>query len=116
MWNSFEKRNFPRIQKECGISLRLNNQDKVLHAVSDNIGIGGFCATLPEALDPFSTVQIKLLLATGEAPFECSARVAWCIKHRDFDPKLVSYDIGFEFQGLDKDTRLRLEKFLGTIR
>jgi len=115
MWNSFEKRNFPRVQKECGISLKAQKGDKVLHAVTENIGIGGFCAMLSEPLDPFSTVQIKLLLNHGEEPFECSARVAWSIKHRDFDPKLVSYDVGFEFQGLDPETRGRLEKFLTTV-
>lgn len=112
MWDSFEKRKFPRIQKECGISVNTQDKNEVYHSVTENLGLGGLCTNLPTPLEPFSKVRIKLLLKPNDEPFECNARVAWSIKHRDFDPKLVHYDVGFEFLDLSDENRARIEKFL----
>ena len=115
MWNSFEQRKFPRIHKECGISVVANKQNKVLHSVTENIGLGGFCALLSEPLEKFSKVQVKLVLKNEDAPFECGARIVWSIKERDLDPKKVNYDTGFEFIDLSSEDRRRLESYLLTL-
>jgi hypothetical protein len=112
MWNTFEKRKFPRIQKECGISVAAPDGNEVFHSVTENIGLGGLSTNLPKPLDPFTKVRIKLILKPNEEPFECDARVAWSIKHRDFDPKLVHFDVGFEFLDLPESERSRLGHFL----
>ena len=112
MWNSFEKRNFPRIQKECGISVNETGQNEVFHSVTENIGLGGLCTNLSKPLEPFAEVRVKLILKPNDQPFECKAKVGWSIKHRDFDPKLVHYDVGLEFIDLSDENRARLESFL----
>ncbi len=115
MWNSFENRNFVRIKKECGISVKTPDKSEVFHSVTENLGIGGLCANLSQPLEPFSEVYIKLILKPDMEPFECKARVAWSIKHHDFNPKLVHYDVGFEFLEISAEKRLILEKFLSEI-
>ena|SRR5258706_4554754 len=115
MWNSFEQRKFPRIHKECGISVATDKQNKILHSVTENIGLGGFCALLPEPLEKFSKVQVKVALKNGDAPLECGARIVWSIKQRDFDPKKVNYDTGFEFTDLSPEDRVRLKNYLLTL-
>jgi len=112
VWDSFENRKFVRIHKECGISVSHADHNEVFHSVTENLGVGGLCANLPVSLEPFSKVRIKLLLDSGSEPFECDARVAWSIKHRDFDPKQVHFDVGFEFQNLSSNGKTQLEKFL----
>lgn len=112
IWDSFEKRKFPRIQKECGISVKTEGRDEVFHSVTENLGLGGLSTNLPKPLDPFSEVRVKLVLRPGEEPFECAARVAWSVKHHDFDPKLVHYDVGFEFLGITTEQRAQIEHFL----
>ena len=112
MWNSFEKRNFPRIQRECGITLNAGSSNEVFDVVTENIGLGGFCVNLPKPLELFSTVQIKIVLEKEGAPIECQARVAWSVKHRDFDPKLVHHDVGFEFLDISEENRSRLDRYL----
>jgi hypothetical protein len=114
MWDSFENRKFVRIQKECGISVNHADHNEVLHSITENVGVGGLCANLPCALEPFSKVRIKIIFSSGGEPFECDARVAWSIKHRDFDPKEVHYDVGFEFNELSPEHKKCLEDFLAT--
>jgi hypothetical protein len=38
--------------------------------------------------------------------------VAWSVKHHDFNPKLVHYDVGFEFLGITTEQRAQIERFL----
>jgi len=112
MWNSFEKRKFPRIEKECGITINAAGKNEAFQSVTENVGLGGCCLHLAKPLDPFSRARLKLVLESGAEPFECDARVVWCIQQRNFDPKLVSYDIGFEFLEMSPSDRARLQQFL----
>jgi len=112
MWNSCEQRKLTRIQRECGITLNAGSSNEVFEVVTENIGLGGFCVNLSKSLELFSTVQIKIVLEKEGAPIACQARVAWSVKHRDFDPKLVHYDVGFEFLDISEENRSRIDRYL----
>ncbi len=114
MWNGLESRKFPRIKAECQILIEPQKGGVSLAAATENIGSGGMCVFLQEALSKFSKLKIRLDLGDGEKPIECDARVVWLVESRRLTGEFPTYDTGIEFIGLDVSARKRLEKMINS--
>ncbi len=113
MWNSFNKRKFPRIEVACDVNVKEHNSPELISTKTENVGEGGVCLILDSAIAPFSRVDLKLDIGKlGEAPIECSGKIVWCIRSQVLHQKEVKYDTGVEFLDISPEDRDRVKKFI----
>jgi len=115
MWQGFDRRKFPRTSCPCKITLYSKDQAEVISCRTENIGEGGICTVLKEALRLFTLVGLELSLDDSHAPMRCAGRVVWLVGRHSASvskPKPEEYDTGIEFVDLKDDEKKRLRTFV----
>jgi c-di-GMP-binding flagellar brake protein YcgR len=106
MWQGIDKRRFPRADFPCKIIIFKKGQQEKFSTHTENIGAGGVCVILKNALDRFSLVDLVLYIEEGKPPIKCEARVVWAVKSKDV------FDIGIEFININKQDVARIERIV----
>ncbi|HNV23557.1 MAG TPA: PilZ domain-containing protein [Candidatus Omnitrophota bacterium] len=111
-WEGINRRKFPRVKYPCLIVMHIDSvrgKDVVL-THTENIGIGGVCVVLKNALKMFSEIEIQLNLLDMEDPIKCRGKVVWCVqRQRTAAKKPLFFDIGIEYIDIDDISRRRLD-------
>ncbi len=112
MWDGFEARKFPRVKADCQIHIEHPEQGKVIAVKTENIGIGGFCVILSQALPKLSQVRVELDLQDGNHPISCDGRVVWTVASKTFGSSKLNHDTGVEFVNIPEFSRERIRRLL----
>lgn len=113
-WDGLNRRKFPRVNYPCLVVIRGSGEtDDVLLTHTENIGIGGVCLILKKDIKMFSEVDLELdLLDLGEH-IKCKGKVVWNVQRKsDEEKKPLFYDIGVEFEDIDKEEKKRLDEIV----
>ena len=113
MWQGIDQRQFPRAKYKCTVILQQKGESSNLPSVTENIGLGGICVLLAQALDVFSPVDLEINFEDGSPPLRISGTIVWVVKRRDLR-KGSSFDTGIEFAELKPQTRARIEAVIDT--
>jgi c-di-GMP-binding flagellar brake protein YcgR len=106
MWQGMDHRRFPRVAFPCKITIFKKGAKEKISANTENLGIGGVCVELEEALDRFSFVDLAIFLENGNPAVQCEARVVWVVKSKEH------FDTGIEFVNISKQDVARLERIV----
>lgn len=113
MWETFDKRKFPRLKVKCDVLVKEQNSPNLFTTETENIGAGGICVFLSKALTAFSPVNLKLELNDDfKTPLECTGKVVWCIQNKILHQEKTRFDIGIEFLNIKSEDRERIRKFI----
>lgn len=115
MWGGFESRKFPRVKSDCTLTIQNPSEDTKLDLVTENIGTGGICVILNQALPKFSKLRLTLDLTDGSNPISCDARVVWSVSSRDSMTDKTIHDTGIEFTDLAPRDRDRIERLVKSL-
>ena len=90
------RRKYPRANYPCQLTLWMDNGlNETILANTANIGLGGICVHLNEAMDGGAKVDIELNFTNRPLPFRCHGTVVRCVKENE-----KFYNIGIEFEPL----------------
>ena len=113
MWETFDKRKFPRLRVKCDVLVKEQNSPNVFTTETENIGAGGICVFLDKSLMPFSPVSLKLELEDNlSIPLECTGKIVWCIRNQTLHHDKTRFDIGIEFMNIKTEDRERIRRFI----
>jgi len=113
MWNTFDKRKFPRIPVKCEVVFEEKNTNPQVVTETENIGEGGVCVILKDSIAPFSKVNIKLKLdETGINTIECAGKVVWCIRSEVLFQDNACFDTGVEFLDIKPKDKELIQQFI----
>jgi hypothetical protein len=92
------RRKYPRANYPCQLTMWLSNgSNETILANTSNIGLGGLCVHLHQAVDLGTKVDIQLNFAKSTTPFRCTGFVVRSIKEND-----KYYNIGIQFDPLNE--------------
>jgi len=97
MWETLDKRKFPRLNIRCDIEIRELKGACQFSTVTENIGAGGVCVILPKELPRSTLVFVKLFVAERESPIECSGKICWRVESKVLFKDEKRFDTGIEF-------------------
>ncbi|MBI4970964.1 MAG: PilZ domain-containing protein [Candidatus Omnitrophica bacterium] len=113
MWETFDKRKFPRLNVKCDVLVKEQNSSDIFTTETENIGAGGICVFLKKSLASYSPVSLKLELNDKETqPIECTGKVVWCIKNQTLNQDNTRFDVGIEFLSIKSEDRERIRRFI----
>ena len=113
-WQGLDRRKFPRIKYPCLVVIRHGADEKeVILTHTENVGIGGVCVVLKQNVRMFCPVELELDLLDLGNHIKCAGKVVWNVRRKmDDNKKPLFYDIGIEFEGLDKKEQHRIEEII----
>ena len=115
-WQGLNRREFPRIKYPCLIIIHNeSNSDKndMILTHTDNVGVGGVCVALKQAVKMFSFVKIELDLLDLGNHICCKGKVVWNVEKKSSNKKKPRvFDIGIEFADIMKEDQLRLQEII----
>lgn len=111
MWDGFNKRKFPRIKLQCEIAIQSDGPKYAIHAITENVGIGGVCVILDQPLERFSKCRLRLELKSKHE-IDCAAKVVWMVPTQAAKGSKKRFDTGLEFLGLEPEEGEILKAFL----
>lgn len=101
MWDGFNKRKFPRLALRCELSLTDQiPSGKVIRTQTQNVGAGGVCVILEQAIDRLSVLSLRLEIDPHLPWIQCLGKVMWSVPSRDVATKKQTFDTGIEFLDL----------------
>ena len=106
MWDSINKRKFPRAEYPCKLTVKRKDDSESLSAQTENIGIGGICVVLPKDLGIFAPVEIRLDLLDNKPAIECDGTIVWIVEKKSEANK--PFDTGVEFTNLKRKDSERI--------
>jgi c-di-GMP-binding flagellar brake protein YcgR len=106
MWQGMDRRQFPRADYRCRVTVFKKGKKEELSTHTQNIGIGGICVVLKKKLDKFHPVELLLHLEDKLPAIRCDGRVVWVVKTKSI------YDTGLEFISLAKKDSARIERIV----
>jgi c-di-GMP-binding flagellar brake protein YcgR len=112
MWDGFNKRRFQRINLQCEISIKSDDTQQPISAVTENIGIGGVCVVLDKPLERFDRCHVRFEIDKNLPKIESHGRVVWIVPMRDFKSKKSLFDTGIEFIDIDPSIQHVLQEYL----
>lgn len=116
MWDSINRRKFPRANYKCLISIRKRLTSKVISTRTENIGAGGICVMLKEDLGLFQGVDIELFISEGNnPPIKCGGTVVWVVKKAQPKKGEHLFDTGIEFIDIRPEDRERITEVVEDI-
>jgi Tfp pilus assembly protein PilZ len=116
-WDGLNRRKFPRVNYPCLVVIRGgdDNQDVIL-THTENVGVGGVCVILKQDIKMFSAVDLEVDLLDLGDHIKCKGKVVWNVQRKDeSEQKPLFYDIGVEFQDLEKEENQRLEEIVDRL-
>ena len=119
-WQGMDKRQFPRIKYPCLIVIRNGKSDSDKKSTvlthTDNVGVGGVCVALKQALKMFSVIEIELDLLDLGDHICCKGKVVWNVESEESGTATPSlFDIGIEFIDIKEDDQARLRKVIENL-
>ena len=116
-WEGLDRRRFPRVIYPCLVVIRNNEEEKdVILTHTENVGIGGVCVILKKNVKIFTPVELELDLLDLGQHIKCKGRVVWNIQRKgDERKKPLFYDLGIEFENLDKKEHERLQEIVSRL-
>ncbi len=114
-WQGLNRRRFPRVNYPCLVVIqgKEDNDKLILLTHTENIGIGGVCVLLKQNLKMFSAVEMEIDLLDMGNHIKCQGMVVWNIRRKlDDSNKPVLFDVGVEFENLDKKDQDRIDEVL----
>lgn len=112
MWDGFNKRKFPRVNRECEIVVESESGKSPIKTKTENIGAGGVCVILNQSLERYSPCHVSLELEEKSPRIECDSKVVWAIPSKNPRTRKKSYDTGIEFVDLDTHSQAVLKRFI----
>lgn len=110
-WSGIDRRKFPRANYKCLVTVRKKDGVQTFTTQTENIGIGGICAILPERLEIFTGVDMVITLVDGIPPIKMNGSVVWTVKScQPKKAKANCYDTGMEFIDLSREHSALVEK------
>jgi hypothetical protein len=92
------RRKYPRANYPCQLTIWPDNGPmETILANTSNVGIGGLCVHLNEAVQVGTKVDIQLHFAKTTTPFKCCGLVVRCEQESD-----QFYNTGIQFENLDE--------------
>ena len=110
-WGGLDQRAFPRFSVECDILIE-GKAGQPIRAKTENLGAGGVCVILKEALEKLTHVRLRLNLDKKTPAIECDGRVIWTVPSKEFASKKVTFDTGVEFLNLPPETGAAIMSFI----
>lgn len=110
-WAGLNQRQFPRVNLRCDVLIH-NRFGGTVEAQTENLGQGGVCVILKQAIEKFSPVKLRLILKKETPPIECDGRIVWMVRSKEPATGKVTYDTGIEFVGLAHPEQERISSFL----
>ena len=117
MWEGIDKRRFPRANYKCEITIAAGREKKPISSLTENVGVGGICASLTEDVGIFSEVDLILEVKKNHPPIKCKGTVVWVVKRTD--PKgegHTTYDTGIEFVDIKRKDRELIVSLINGLR
>jgi len=115
-WKGLNKRQFPRIKYPCLIVLRNdddNDRNNTVLTHTDNVGVGGVCVVLKQAIKTFGIVEVELDLLDLGNHICCNGKVVWNVERKGGDKKDPQvFDVGIEFSDIKKEDKQRLKEVI----
>lgn len=112
-WDGLDRRKFPRVNYPCLVIIRheQNGEDDVILTHTENVGIGGVCVILKKNIDMFTAVEIELDLLDLGNHIRCRGKIVWNVRRKiDDKKKPLFYDVGVEFQDINKKDQERVDE------
>ena len=111
-WDGLNRRKFPRANYPCLVVIQKDIQEEnIILTHTENVGKGGICVILKQSIEMFSSVTLELDLLDLGNHIKCEGKVVWNVQRKDDEEKKpLFYDIGIEFQNIEKDEKMRLEE------
>ena len=92
------RRKYPRVNYPCQLTIWLvNGQNETILANTANVGMGGLCVYLNQAVDIGTKVDIQLSFVNCTTPFRCSGQVVRSIQESE-----RFYNTGIQFEPLSE--------------
>ena len=98
MWGGINRREFPRAEYPCRITVRRKDHPSDISTQTENIGMGGICIAIPRDLGIFAPVEIQLDLQDSQPVVMCDGTIMWVVERKS--EKAKTYDTGIEFTNL----------------
>jgi len=117
-WDGLDRRRFPRVVYPSLIVVGSGDKDDkdVILTHTENVGVGGMCVILKKNVKVFSSVEIELDLLDLSNHIKCHGKIVWNVQRKDSEKKKpLSYDVGIEFQDLNKKEQARLEAIVNRL-
>ena len=113
-WDGLDRRRFPRVIYPCLVIIRNNQEEKdVILTHTENVGIGGVCVIFKKNVKILTPAELELDLLDMGQHIKCKGRVVWNIQRKgDQKKKPLFYDLGIEFDNLDKKEHERLQEIV----
>jgi len=117
-WDGLNRRKFPRVNYPCLVVINQSDgsPNDVILTHTENIGIGGVCVILKQAVAMFSFVKLELDLMDLGNHIKCKGKVVWSVRRKnEMEKKPSFYDLGIEFVELDIKDQARLEEVVKNL-
>lgn len=111
MWDSLNRRRFPRVSLKCEIEILDKEKPLRYSAMTENVGAGGVCLLLDKELPRFAMVDLRLDLGDGKDPLVCVGKVCWTVESCGLKTG-KKFDTGIEFLGANDAERSRLLRLI----
>lgn len=111
MWDSLNRRRFPRLSLKCEIEIMDKEKPLRYAAMTENLGAGGVCLLLDKELPRFSMVDLRLDLGDGKDPIACVGKICWTVESRGLKTG-KKIDTGIEFLGMSEAERSRVVRLI----
>lgn len=109
-WDGIDRRKFPRVIYPCMVKIISSDEDQgPLLTHTENIGLGGLCATLKNGIKLFTCVEMEVDLLDLDEHIKPKGKVVWNVRRKSIEAiKPMFYDIGIEFSEISKKDHERL--------
>jgi hypothetical protein len=103
-WKGMDRRKFPRVMYPCMVKVISSQglQEAIL-THTDNLGQGGLCVTLKNAIKLFIPVDLEVDLLDIDEHIYPKGKVVWNVRRKSIEKiKPMFYDVGIEFTEMSK--------------
>ena len=109
-WEGMDRRKFPRVIYPCLVKvITPEGEQPAVLTHTENIGMGGICVILKNAIKLFTPVEMEVDLLDIDEHIKSRGKVVWSVRRKSLEEvKPMFYDIGIEFTEMPKNDQDRL--------
>lgn len=107
-----EKREFPRANMICKISVVFGERLLVFNVHTENIGEKGVRIILEHKLHPPTDVDLELFVSSREKSVKCKGQIAWVKEMVPKEIKTPLFDTGIRFIDIDASDREEIKSLI----
>ncbi len=106
-----DRRKYPRANYPCRLTMWLDNEsNETILSNTTNVGLGGLCVHVDQAVDVGTKLDIQLGLPNLADPFRCRGVVVRCFKEKE-----KYFNVGVRFEPLDEPKYILLAAQISQI-